>query len=262
MQAIGIETRRYPGGTACHRHDHHQIVLPLGGRMEMEACGRAARLDAAQFAALAAGVEHAFEAPEGDAFLVIDLPAHDTAPVWSRARACPFVPLDPALRGFAAVLAEALAEARTAAADLPGTGASDPAVAGLLLDAVARRIGAVPPLPSSLARAMAAMRADLAAPHRIGPLARAAGTSESRLHAAFRDHLGTTPMGWLGQRRMDEALRLLRATRLAVGEVAARVGYADAAAFARAFRRAHGRAPSELRAAQPGRVWQDRHETR
>lgn len=244
MEPARLETRRYPGGSARHCHDHHQIVLPLGGRMEMEAGGRAARLDGAQFAALAAGEVHEFEAPEGDVFLIVDLPAAGSDPVWARMRARPFLAFDPALRGFAAVLAESAEPVGDGCVALvPGEG-----VARVLLEAVARRIGVAPPLPSRLLRAMAAMTRDLAAPHPVAAVARDAGTSESRLHADFREHLGTTPMGWLGQRRMEEARRLLAATPLRVGEVAARVGYDDPAAFARAFRRAEGRAPTESRA--------------
>ncbi|MCL5778430.1 AraC family transcriptional regulator [Limibaculum sp. FT325] len=244
---VRIETRRYPGGSALHCHAHHQVVLPLAGRMEMAVGGRGARLDGAQFAALAAGEAHEFEAPAGDSFLIVDLPETGTDPLWHGARLRPFLPFDPALRGFAALLAESEAGAggRRAGSVALDMGAE---VVAFLVEALRRRIGAAAPLPAPLARAMAAMTADLGAAHRVGEIARRAGTSGSRLHAAFRDCLGTTPMGWLTARRMEEARRLLVTGGLAVGEVAARVGYDDPAAFARAFRRAHGCAPGALRA--------------
>jgi transcriptional regulator GlxA family with amidase domain len=46
---------------------------------------------------------------------------------------------------------------------------------------------------------------------------------------------------------MQVAARPLASSDLAVAQVGARVGFGSAAAFSRAFKRAHGRAPSEVR---------------
>jgi transcriptional regulator GlxA family with amidase domain len=52
-----------------------------------------------------------------------------------------------------------------------------------------------------------------------------------------------TPLGFVQRVRVTHAAHLLETTRLSVEEVAARVGYADAAAFRRIFRRHTGASP-------------------
>ncbi len=81
---------------------------------------------------------------------------------------------------------------------------------------------------------------------RVTDLARACHASESTLLRAFRRELGVAPIAYLRARRLDEARLLLRAGRYTVGEVAARVGYANLAAFTAAFRRRFRELPSTL----------------
>jgi AraC-like DNA-binding protein len=72
------------------------------------------------------------------------------------------------------------------------------------------------------------------------------------LNRRLRIH-GTSFKALLDECRYDIARQLLRDTRLPVAEVAARLGYADAAAFSRAFRRWSGRSPAAWRVTQsPG----------
>ena len=77
--------------------------------------------------------------------------------------------------------------------------------------------------------------------------AAAAMLTERTLNRRFRRALGLSPAEWVAKRRIERARALLETTRLPVEEVAARVGYAEAAAFRRAFRRAAGLAPGEYR---------------
>jgi AraC-like DNA-binding protein len=48
---------------------------------------------------------------------------------------------------------------------------------------------------------------------------------------------------------MSHAADLLASTDIAINEVARRVGYHEPSQFTKAFRRVHGRTPSEFRAA-------------
>jgi AraC-like DNA-binding protein len=86
---------------------------------------------------------------------------------------------------------------------------------------------------------------------RARELARAAHTSESTLLRAFVRELGVSPASYQRARRLDEAVLLLRAGRGTVGEVAARVGYANPSAFTVAFRRHFGVPPSSVRDPAP-----------
>jgi transcriptional regulator GlxA family with amidase domain len=80
-------------------------------------------------------------------------------------------------------------------------------------------------------------------------LARAALTSPRTLARRLRSSLNTTPQRFVQRIRVERAVHLLATTRQPVDEIAARVGYADAAAFRRVLRRETGRSPRDLRAA-------------
>ncbi len=79
-------------------------------------------------------------------------------------------------------------------------------------------------------------------------MARATATSPRTLARKIENALGTTPLRFAQRLRVAQAVHLLESTRRSVDEVAARVGYADAAAFRRVFRRETGEAPRARRA--------------
>jgi AraC-like DNA-binding protein len=88
-----------------------------------------------------------------------------------------------------------------------------------------------------------------------GPLSLRDVAAEVRLSAghlttAVRRKTGRTVQDWITERRMSEARRLLVETDLPLGEVGRRVGYPDGGYFARVFRREHGVAPRDWRAAR------------
>ncbi|MDA5556161.1 AraC family transcriptional regulator [Shimia sp. MMG029] len=81
-----------------------------------------------------------------------------------------------------------------------------------------------------------------------GDLAAQAGLSLSRFSELFAATVGETPMGYLRRWRLILAHQdILRGDR--VEAVAHRYAYASPESFTRAFRKAHGAAPSSLRAA-------------
>jgi transcriptional regulator GlxA family with amidase domain len=84
----------------------------------------------------------------------------------------------------------------------------------------------------------------------LGELARAARVSSRTLARRVRTSLGMTPREFVHRLRVRRAIHLLETTRHAVDDIAARVGYADAAAFRRVFRRYTGESPRQLR--EPG----------
>jgi transcriptional regulator GlxA family with amidase domain len=74
-------------------------------------------------------------------------------------------------------------------------------------------------------------------------LARAGAVSPRTLARRVHAALGMTPNEMVQRLRVAHAAHLLETTRASVDEVAARVGYADAAAFRRVFRRYLGESP-------------------
>lgn len=114
--------------------------------------------------------------------------------------------------------------------------------------------GAVAPMAASVAttdvvvrRALAAMHADSARAWTLADLARDAGVSRSGLAERFRAVVGEPPLGYLRTIRLQRAMRQLAETDAPLARIAEMVGYGDAFAFAKAFKRAVGVAPGEFR---------------
>lgn len=82
----------------------------------------------------------------------------------------------------------------------------------------------------------------------LDELASAAGTSPRTLARRVEASVGMTPQRFVQRVRVARAAHLLETTRASVDEVATRVGYADAAAFRRIFRRHTGESPRGRRA--------------
>jgi AraC-like DNA-binding protein len=84
----------------------------------------------------------------------------------------------------------------------------------------------------------------------LDDIARRVASSRRQLQRAYSEIGGTTFREHLTAVRMERAADMLRMRGLTVREVAHRVGYRQPAQFAKAFRRHHGVAPSDFRAAQ------------
>ena len=85
----------------------------------------------------------------------------------------------------------------------------------------------------------------------LDAIAHRLATSRRQLQRAFAEAGRTSFRTLLAEVRMRRAHELLREGSLPVREVAGRVGYRQAAQFAKTFRRHHGRTPSSLRRQGP-----------
>ncbi len=81
----------------------------------------------------------------------------------------------------------------------------------------------------------------------LGDLARVIKLHPTYFSDRFHELVGMRPLEYLLQRRMERAQYVLLTTRTSIKEVAAAVGYPDAAHFTRAFVRYCGRSPSQYR---------------
>ncbi len=159
------------------------------------------------------------------------------------------------------VVEQAAAESRA-----PGPG-SDVMLARIsemmFVDAVRRYVESLPdPAEGWLAglrdryvgRALALLHEKPADPWTIDELGRQIGLSRSALHERFVQLIGTPPMQYLTNWRMQLASNLLRGTNANVASIALDVGYDSEAAFARAFKRATGTPPAAWRKADAERT--------
>lgn len=107
------------------------------------------------------------------------------------------------------------------------------------------------PMSRFVARALALMQDNVETPLALPVLARRLGRSQKALEQAFATELGATPRAAYRRLRLNGARRLVETGDLSVAEIALRSGYADAAAFTRAFRREFGASPRALRQSAP-----------
>ncbi len=81
----------------------------------------------------------------------------------------------------------------------------------------------------------------------VASLAATCAMSPSRFAARFRAAMGQSVMSYVSQWRMNLACRLLHDEDMGLGQLAARVGYDDTAAFSRAFKSHLGVSPAQWR---------------
>ncbi len=100
---------------------------------------------------------------------------------------------------------------------------------------------------AQIGRALEAMHGDIRRQWTVEELARRVHTSRASLARRFARLVGTPPMRYLAELRMDAATRLLRQTERPLALVAEDVGYDSEYAFNRAFKRHKRVAPGTYR---------------
>ncbi|MGV2853690.1 AraC family transcriptional regulator [Glutamicibacter sp. AGC13] len=100
--------------------------------------------------------------------------------------------------------------------------------------------------------AVGAMWAQPARAWSVEGLARTAAMSRSAFSPAFRQAMGTAPMGYLTKLRLALAHDALLASDAPLSQIARDVGYSSPFALSAAFRRAYSTSPSALRSAALG----------
>jgi transcriptional regulator GlxA family with amidase domain len=104
-----------------------------------------------------------------------------------------------------------------------------------------------------LREALAVMHADYATDLTLDDVARTIATSRRQLQRCFAEHARDSFRTTLARIRAARAAEMLRDTELPIATVARRVGYAEPAQVAKAFRRHAGVVPSAYRRAHAGR---------
>ncbi len=95
--------------------------------------------------------------------------------------------------------------------------------------------------------AIALMKSNLRRDMPLAKIAQTVGLSSSRLRHMFKAHVNTTPTQYLNHLRMQKAKEQLETTSLSVKEIRTCVGVNDASNLTRAFKRAYGVTPAQVR---------------
>ncbi|MBI4005973.1 MAG: AraC family transcriptional regulator [Gammaproteobacteria bacterium] len=83
----------------------------------------------------------------------------------------------------------------------------------------------------------------------VARLAKACGMSRSNFTSRFNQLVGMTPMRYVTEWRMQEAIELLQTTNLSIAMIAERCGYLSEVSFRKAFRSVIGEPPGRVRRA-------------
>ena len=78
-------------------------------------------------------------------------------------------------------------------------------------------------------------------------IAKSASISESECLRCFRSTIGTTPIQYVRQYRLQQVCQLLTSTQEKISNIAARCGFQDISYFTKIFRETKGMVPSEYR---------------
>jgi AraC family transcriptional regulator len=83
----------------------------------------------------------------------------------------------------------------------------------------------------------------------VSRLAQEAALSPDRFAKAFKTSFGCTPHRWVQQRRVEEAIRLLKTTTRPIADVALALGFASQSHFTQVLRQMAGATPARIRSA-------------
>ncbi|MBB3189805.1 AraC family transcriptional regulator [Halomonas cerina] len=238
-----------------HAHDFHQIVIGLSGQADFEIEGLGGATSAFSGCIVPANHVHYYAGHGDNHQLILDLPGdalsltgyhHDLSRLFDAPR---FFTLDDPLKRYRDFL---LQELRL----LSSRGPIDPVhherLACTLLGSLHARLAhATPPRGRRLDLAALDRYIDrhLGSPLRVADLASAACLSEAHFTERFRAQTGLSPWQYVIRRRLESAHRLLLQSHLPLSEIAALTGFTNQSALSRAFRRAFGHSPSQLRQA-------------
>ncbi|MDX2022155.1 MAG: AraC family transcriptional regulator [Deltaproteobacteria bacterium] len=104
-----------------------------------------------------------------------------------------------------------------------------------------------PAIHPVLRRAYTIIDFHLSRPLVVSRLARELDVSHNHLLRLFREHQGTTVLGYIRRQRVLRAKHLLRFTSLPIKEIAQQVGIPDLHHFNKTLRRETGKSPTALR---------------
>lgn len=142
---------------------------------------------------------------------------------------------------------------QAAPADDPGAALAIPALAQLVLLDLARAVASREPSADFgrddplMERLRLRLDADFAEPLRMTDLAAELELSAEHCARRFRRYAGKPPAAYLHQRRLAEAMRLLRLDDRRILDLALEAGFSDLAHFNRSFRAVAGCTPRDYR---------------
>jgi AraC family transcriptional regulator of arabinose operon len=230
-----------PGGTlGPRRQDDVQLVVLHSGSMTVWVDGAQRRAGPGTVSLLLPGHDErfAFDArrPTRHSWMQARVPERPDAIHARLAGLAPSLPISPAMADLERLLLGRVIDPLLLALS-----------ASMLWRYVAEADAAVAPASVPVDSALSFIHDNVARPLSLRDVAHAAGVAPAHLTRLFRAHVGTTPMAYVWNRRVDAGVELLASTGLPVATVAEHCGFQTSFHFARRVRRATGATPTEIR---------------
>lgn len=244
-----LSLRQYTHDLLVHSHHHAQLVFGLTGCLEFEVDGLGARVERQTLAVVPPDAQHACGSPNGSLCLVVDVPDEN----WLRQTLGRH--FDSGRRLLEEPGALSLNPAQSQLVSwIAASPLTDDVIAtqsaGLLLASLVAPAQQAIDTALPLAALDAHIDQHAAHPLQVADLARLCELSVAWFHARFLAEIGQTPMDYVRSRRLRLGRQLLLESHLAVGEIAARVGYSSQSAFTAALSREFGVTPRTLRSSR------------
>ncbi|WP_405120505.1 AraC family transcriptional regulator [Pseudomonas leptonychotis] len=242
-----LSLRHYSHERLSHSHAHAQLVFGLSGLLEFEVAGRGSLVTRQVLAVVPSDAQHACGSKAGSQCLVLDVPSEQ----WLQLQLGRHADATRKLLETPAALPLNSAQGQLVSW-LAASPINDPVIAqqgaALLLASLANDATKKhEPTRLPLTALDAHIHLHAAHPLQVSDLARLAGLSTARFHVRFLSETGQTPMDYVRNRRLQLARQLLQGSNLAIGEIAARVGYSSQSAFTAAITRQFGLSARALR---------------
>lgn len=253
---LSARLQTLPEFTHQHTHDHHQAVIGLYGRAEVNVAGREGRLDTWRACLVPARIPHEFSGGPENQVLVIDVDAWPPQPGEAHCRdfaairrlfsKTVVVGLDAHLQQLVQVSAT---EIRRPGVEQGIRNHLATAILLALADRLARGAETVPLRRPGLdpEKLRQFVLENLNERITVEDLAAQACLSQSRFHELFRQTMATSPYRFLLNTRLDQACQMLRTTSLPVADISARTGFSSQSALTTALRKHRGLTPTQLR---------------
>lgn len=235
---VNFHLRSYTNEGKQHSHDdHHQLVLPLLGRLSLSVERLEGDITMSRAAIIPAGREHGYFATEENQFLVADIP-EGLAPALERLPF--FVELDSALLHYIQFLHIQISSGESSSH-------TEYQMLLLLIQLLGERHGDQLNLDKRVSVAKQYINDNYQSKVTVSKLADIAHLSPRQLNDLFRNQIGMTPHNYLTELRMQESLRLLKQSNFSIQRIADSVGYGSLSSFSERFSSHFGTSPSKFR---------------
>ena len=226
-----IELRCYSEESQSHSHGFHQLVLPVSGHLELEIDGVSGKVSNEHAAGISAENYHAFSADEANQFIVANVPA-----AWEQLlnNLPAFLALSPTLKSYINFIHSSLK--KDAFSQL-----TQEHILMLLLEIMSEQMHTNIKIDKRITLAKAYLDDHISTSVSLNQVAFAAHLSIRQLSELFKLQLGLTPLQYLREKRMQQAVLLLSQTSLPIERVAQAVGYQSLSAFSTRFHQYYGR---------------------